>query len=207
MIRMEKRPMAKQTIDIEKFICLRTEKELSKSDKKLWLDIIKDFGPADIVSSIQIYTEDGLVAKKLLIKKSEGEYEYTVPLARDLLTDEAEEIVEAWDAYYNQEFEIESSTPVYENTVTEVEEEDAEEARDIEQFAEELSKLNHKFYIKKLQDMGWRYGDKYDEDEKTSPELLPWEQLTEKNKKINYQYAQEVIEMLENLGYTISEEE
>lgn len=199
--------MVERNIDIEKFICLKTGKELSKPDRKLWLDIIGDFGPEDIISSVQIYTEDGLVNKKLLIKKNKDEYEYIVPLTRDLLTEEAEKIVEAWDAYFNDEFEIESSTPIYENKIIEDENEDSEEANDLEKFAEELSKLNHKFYIKKLQDMGYRYGDKYSVTDKTSPDILPWEQLTDKNKEINFQYAQEVIELLEKLGYSISEEE
>jgi len=34
---------------------------------------------------------------------------------------------------------------------------------------------------------------------------LPWEQLSEKNKVIDYDYAEQIIRLLEKLGYAIEE--
>jgi len=199
--------MDKQQIDVEKFISLLTETALSKEDRKLWLDLVSDYGPQDIIAPIQIYSEEGRKSIKLLLKPNKDNFEYTVPLKRDLLTDEAEKIVEAWDMYYSGDFEIESSSTNYspENVDFDDYEDQSEIDSDYEIFAEELSKLNHSIAIKKLQDNEWRYGDKYSITDKTNPVLLPWEQLSEKNKVIDYDYAEQIIRLLEKLGYAIEE--
>lgn len=201
--------MDKQEIDIEKFISLKTTKELFKKDRTLWLDLVKEYGPSDIINPIQIYSKTGRKSIKLFFQKLKNEYEYTVSLKRDLLPDEVEKIVEAWDMYYPSDFEIESSSTNYLGKnidFDDVNDEEVENSSEYDLFTEELSKLNHATKIKKMQDNGWRYGDKYSLTDKTSPELLPWEQLSEKNKFIDYDYAEKVITLLEQLGYKIEEE-
>lgn len=199
--------MAKQEIDIEKFISLITEKELSKSDRKLWLDIITDYGPSDIILPIQVYSTEGRKSIKLFFKNYNDKFEYIVSLKRDLQADETEKIVEAWNMYYADDFEIESSSAKYnpENVDFTDLDQQPEINSDYELFAEELAKLNHSLKIDKLQQNGWRYGDKYSIKAKTNPNMLPWEQLSDNNKLIDYDYAEQIIALLEKLGYTIEE--
>lgn len=204
---MMRKQMDKQEIDIEKFISLITEQELSKADRKLWLDLINDYGPQDIILPVQIYSEEGRKSIKLFFKNYNDKFEYTVSLKRDLLADEAEKIVEAWNMYYAGNFEIESSSTNYnpENVDFDNLDQQPEINSDYELFAEELAKLNHSMNINGLHQKGWRYGDKYSTEEKTNPIMLPWEQLSDNNKIIDYDYAEQILDLLEKLGYSIEE--
>lgn len=173
----------------------------------MWLDIVLDYSPTDIIAPVQVYTEGGRKSVKLLFRKKAQGYEYTIPLNRNLLVEEAETVVDAWDAYYSGEFEIESSTTEFSSggvdyDFDEVEDEPLE---DYELFAEELAKLNHKHYIKRLQNDGWRYGTTFSSTDKTTPIMLPWEQLGEKFKIIDLDYAGELLELIEKMGFTIEE--
>lgn len=202
--------MDKQEIAIDLYISLMTFKELSKKERRMWLDIIKDYGPEGIIDYIQIYTEEGRKSLNLIFKKTPEGWEYTVPLSRNLIPDEAEKIVEAWDAYYSEDFEIETSTPSNGRISPDYEfdkdlNENDEHSDEYELFAEGLSKLNHQNRINKMTQEGWRYGTTFSYKEKTDPSLLPWEQLPEKRREIDYNYAAQVIELLEDMGYNIEE--
>jgi hypothetical protein len=198
--------MDKQEIAIELYISLITFKELNKKERRMWLDIVQDYGPENIIDYIQIYTEEGRKSLNLIFKKTTEGWEYTIPLSRNLGADEAEKIVAAWDAYYSEDFEIEASTPSNGKAAPDYDfEEEDEHSDEYEMFAESLSKLQHQTRINKMTKEGWRYGVTLSYKNRTDPSLLPWEQLPESKKEIDYNYAAQVIELLENMGYNIEE--
>lgn len=202
--------MDKQPIVIEKYVSLLTEKELDKKDQQLWFGIVRDYGPEGILNSVQIYAADGRKNLGHLTKKVDEGYIYVIPLKRDLTEKEAQEIVKAWESYYQDDFEIEHSHPEYdlddeEGTLQDEEGEVDEEIRDYDWFAEELTKLRHQSWLRNLQNAGWRYGTQYSAKEKTNPMMLPWEQLPDNYKDIDYDFAAEVFDILENLGYEVIE--
>ena len=201
--------MDKQELVIEKYICITTPNPLSKEARKMWFEIVKDYGPDGNILPVQVYHEGGRKSYSMLSKKTKEGYLVCVSLNRDLTPNEVEKITEAWEAFFEGDFEIEASsideTIQEDDEVDELNREVLQEDLDHAEFAEELSKLHHTRWLTKMQNDGWRYGMKFSKEEKTNPMLLPWEQLPEEYAEIDYDYAEEVIALLERLGYEICE--
>lgn len=202
--------MDKQPIVLEKYICLKTNEALSSKNQKLWFGIVKDYAPKGIISSVQIYTEEGRQNLGHLTKETDEGFVYVIPLKRDLNEEEAEDIVKAWESYFTDDFEIEHSRPEYdidseEGTLQDEEGDTDLEEPDYDLFAEELTKLRHRSWVENLQKAGWRYGTEYSAKNKINPMMLPWEQLPDAYKEPDYDFAAEVFEILESLGYEVSE--
>lgn len=68
---------------------------------------------------------------------------------------------------------------------------------------EKLAKNVHEVWASQRASSGWRYGDKENASEKTTPLLVPYDQLPESEKDYDRNTALETIKMLVMLGYSI----
>lgn len=74
---------------------------------------------------------------------------------------------------------------------------------DLERLTEELAKNAHENWAKGRIQEGWTYGPARNDKLKTTPCLLPYEQLPESEKEYDRSTAIETIKLILKLGYTI----
>ena len=72
---------------------------------------------------------------------------------------------------------------------------------------EMLAKNTHENYVKMRIEAGWRYGPQRDDENKTNPTLVPYEDLPEEEKDYDRVTSMEVLKTILALGYQISRRE
>lgn len=189
------------------YIRLETHRPLSKAEIRQFLETVDRYGPANVVSSLQMTnpkTQEPEEVRVVRRKLKDGREQYDVPLKRDLTEREVVTILEAWDAYYPQgDFVLESSA------------EDLNAKREMladaivlkqgkyEGLCEALAKTQHSSWIRERTTEGWRYGEKYDRRAKTHPMLRPWQELPEKYRKVDTDTPQTFLEELNRQGFMV----
>ena len=68
---------------------------------------------------------------------------------------------------------------------------------------EELAKNAHEMWSQKRIEDGWVYGPKRDDDKKTHPSLIPYEELDESEKSYDRALVNEALKSILSLGYKI----
>jgi hypothetical protein len=68
---------------------------------------------------------------------------------------------------------------------------------------EDLAKNAHEMWSQKRLEDGWVYGPKRDDDKKTHPSLVPYEQLSESEKSYDRALVNEALKSILSLGYKI----
>lgn len=108
---------------------------------------------------------------------------YTFLLHKCLPENIMEKMVEV--LYTNKEFE----NATFENSI----EDDTNISTDM---LEDLAKFMHTKYIEEKVKAGWNYGEDYSFEKKTSPLLVPYEQLPEEYKELRPDIFEKVVEIL-----------
>lgn len=80
---------------------------------------------------------------------------------------------------------------------------DVELPPELEELADFLARNVHETWAKERMAQGWKYGNYRNDKEKLHPSLVPFEELSEKEKKFDYLTAINTIKVLLKLGYTI----
>lgn len=186
------------------YIRLSTEK-LDKKFIKLWYKIVKTYAPSGTVTGFQVPDENGNMKMSLMVSRpSKDGYEYDIPLTRDLMDSELEPIVMAWAAIYpEKDFTISSTTADVEATSQGPADTIDMDERQYNNFCETLAKQEHTKWCADRQSSGWRYGLNYSRKNKTHPLLRPWEQLSDKEKDINYELPRTLVQELNDQGYVV----
>lgn len=68
---------------------------------------------------------------------------------------------------------------------------------------EQIAENVHDVWAKGRIDEGWRYGNAKDPDKKTTPLLVPYDQLSDSEKAYDRNTALETLKLIVTLGYTI----
>lgn len=68
---------------------------------------------------------------------------------------------------------------------------------------EEIAKNVHEVWSKGRIKDGWVYGEKRDDEKKTTPCLVPYEELSEEEKEYDRNTALETLKLITALGYEI----
>ena len=68
---------------------------------------------------------------------------------------------------------------------------------------EDVARAVHDTWMKERLAAGWKYGPKRNDDKKTHPCLVPYDELPESEKKYDYATAEAVVAKLRELGYEI----
>jgi hypothetical protein len=77
---------------------------------------------------------------------------------------------------------------------------------DIKELIEAIAENCHDIWARTRIDDGWTYGEKRDDDHKKHPDLVPYSDLTEEEKKYDRKMAQGTLELIQRLGYKIVKE-
>lgn len=77
---------------------------------------------------------------------------------------------------------------------------------EIMELSELLAKNTHEIWSVGRMAEGWQYGEKRDDEKKLHPDLIPYEELTESEKKYDRNTAMETLKLICKLGYKIVKE-
>lgn len=149
------------------YIILKTEEKLDDEQETLWYKIVKKLTPPNAVNS------------KLQKRSSNGYYNYKILLKEPLNYEDSKFIVNAWDYYYKNDFEVELSSEdvIDDNNIIEMDDNSFYHIRKI------ASKYLHNRWVDKKIQEGWRYGLLYNKEDKTHPALKEWDNLPSEHKK------------------------
>lgn len=75
--------------------------------------------------------------------------------------------------------------------------------RQIQELTELLARNTHENWARQRMDDGWRYGPARDDTKKEHPSLVPYEQLSEREKDYDRLTAIETLKTIIALGYRI----
>ena len=69
---------------------------------------------------------------------------------------------------------------------------------------EEMSRNVHEVWAKSRMDQGWSWGPQRDDELKTHPDLVPYDELTEEEKDYDRDTSMQTIKLILKLGFKIS---
>ena len=140
------------------YIKLTVYQDLSEKMISIWKDIVKNLSQNKRVN--------------VVTRRSKTCYYYKMILKKEISEFELKFIVNAWDYYYSQDFEIEANSSDY------ITFDDVEIDENTLEFIKNISSkyLHNRWVDKKIND-GWRYGMYYNSDELTHPALRSWDNL------------------------------
>ncbi len=75
---------------------------------------------------------------------------------------------------------------------------------DLLQLVEQMSKNVHEVWASTRIQQGWRYGKRRDDELKTHPSLIPYEELSEEEKVYDRNTSLETLKLIIKLGFKIS---
>lgn len=76
--------------------------------------------------------------------------------------------------------------------------------RELESLVEVMAKNVHEVWAKERISQGWTYGKKRDDTKKQHPCLIPYEELSEEEKRYDRNTSQETLKLIIKLGFSIS---
>ena len=175
------------------YILLKTKTDLSDNDTMSWLKAVTKCGPNVIVVGTQI--NEGQKPISFYKKLIEGEYVFVAALARNLREDESNAIVENFNqSFPDGDFEVAySQEPKPSNKHV--------EAQDniLKSIALEAAKRCHNNWLSQRITEGWKFGQKYNSHQKSSPAVRDWENLAESYRKAEYQRMVKLLEVLDEM--------
>ena len=77
---------------------------------------------------------------------------------------------------------------------------------DIKDLIEAIAENCHDIWARTRLDDGWQYGEKRDDEHKKHPDLVPYSDLPDTEKKYDRKMAQGTLELIQRLGYKIRKE-
>jgi len=81
---------------------------------------------------------------------------------------------------------------------------DVQLPRELEDLTELLARNIHEVWAQSRMSQGWRHGEKRDDDLKTHPSLIPYEDLTEQEKQYDRDTALSALKFIVKEGFNIS---
>ena len=72
------------------------------------------------------------------------------------------------------------------------------------ELVEEMSRNVHEVWAKSRMDQGWSWGPQRDDELKTHPDLVPYDELTEEEKDYDRDTSMETIKLILKLGFKIT---
>lgn len=177
-------------------ITLITKKPLSADEIKDWFSVVQKIGPAGIIGSAYISSNGRLKISGFYTIKGKLGNEYVVPLTRDLSADEAGKISIVWDRLWaDGDFMIDFSQTDQSRAHKKVEQQAIADA-----ISETMAKRLHSDWVNEKVSDGWNYGTRYSKSNKTHPGLIPWEQLSDKQRTDETKRIKKMFEILESIN-------
>ena len=79
--------------------------------------------------------------------------------------------------------------------------------KDLDLLSEQMAKNVHETWAASRISQGWTYGEQRDDEKKTHPCLVPYEELPEEEKEYDRNTAISTLKLIMKLGYKITKEE
>jgi hypothetical protein len=192
-------------ISVDRYIMLATDKELEKDDIKAWFRCVTKHSPSGVIRTVNTVNKKGKPKSVCLIHRTtdDDKHSYLVPLTRDLSEDEVAQIVKEFaEDKPKLDFDIETNdTKLLAKDHAGISLDAAKHVA----LCTALSKRKHEDWTRERADAGWRYGTKFDADEKTHPLLMPWDQLPDRYREPDMHWPQKLVSMLNDQGYAVIE--
>ena len=83
---------------------------------------------------------------------------------------------------------------------------DVELPKEMEQLVEEMSKNVHDVWAEARISQGWKYGKKRDDEQKTHPCLVPYDELPEEEKEYDRKTSIGTLKLILKLGFKVSKD-
>ena len=83
---------------------------------------------------------------------------------------------------------------------------DVELPKELEQLVEEMSKNVHDVWAETRISQGWKYGKKRDDEKKTHPCLVPYDELPEEEKEYDRKTSIGTLKLILKLGFKVSKD-
>lgn len=195
-----------EPLQVPCFIKLVTKKDLSHARVVAWYRCVEQNAPSGTVTMVHTSDNDGNPATVRLIHRTTDEgHGYLVPLTRDLRASEIDKIVHAF-----AEVEPKLDWDIETNETRLVAQESGEIPLDAARHAAvctAIAKQRHEDWVRERSDAGWRYGTKFDPDNKTDPLIRPWDQLPDRFRQPDMRAAQPILDLLNAHGYVVIPQE
>jgi hypothetical protein len=189
-------------VSIERYIKLITKEALDTGVIKKWFHCVTTHAPSGIIRTISTTDNKGAPKSVSLVhQESDHQHAYLVPLTRDLSEPEIETIVNAFvDTELVDNFDVETNeTRLLASDHTGV---SLDAAKHL-QLCSALAKQKHEDWVRERTGAGWRYGTKFDDDERTHPLIRPWDQIPDRYKQPDMDWPQKLMQTLNDQGYAI----
>lgn len=187
---------------IERYLKLITAKPLDKSTIKAWYQCVKDHAPSGIIRTITTKDDEGSSKTVSLVHQEGKRHCYVIPLTRDLSNNEIDEIIQGFSGLETDlsDFDVETNeTRLMADDKPPISMDAAKHL----QLCTALAKHKHEEWVRERTDAGWRYGTKFDPDEKTHPLLRPWDQIPDRFRQPDMDWPQKLVHMLNDQGYAV----
>ena len=195
--------MKNEPVNLDRFIKLITKNELDKKDIGAWYRCVVNHAPSGIIRSFSIVNKKGKPKSVALVHRVNDNdlHSYLVPLTRDLSEVETETIVKEFaEIRPNLDFDIEThATTLHAMQYGTISLDAAKHLA----LCTAMEKQKHQDWMRERTDAGWRYGTKFDADEKTHPLLLSWDQLPDRYRSPDMDWPQKLVDMLNDQGYAV----
>lgn len=174
--------------------------DMNKERRSIFYSTAKDI-LGEKIKVIKTTNNDGQVTSTFMFhKKDDNGDSYIIPLTQSPTEDEIENLIEKLiKVLYVGNFSIESSLvlvkDINDNHLL---------PEEYDSLAEQFSKKMHEKWLNERTTNGWRYGEAWDNQEKTHPLIKPWNQLSDLEKNIDPSLLNEFVDILKNNGFKIT---
>ena len=186
---------------MDRFIKLVTDKPLDKDHIKAWFNCVNEHAPSGVINSVSVQDDDSHRHVVRMVHQRTDHHAYLIPLTRNLRDGEIDVIVRQFaDRQPNLDFDVETN-----ETRLRAKDDDVIPLDAVKHLTlcTALAKQKHETWMRERTDAGWRYGVKFDADEKTHPLLRPWDQVPDRYKVPDLDWPQQLVKMLNDHGYVI----
>lgn len=195
-------------IDIPRYVKLVSPDHISMKDSRLWYKTVLDTAPVGTLSSIDMMDSNGDLKSYRVIKREEnGNTALIIPISRDLLPDELENICRKWiEVCPSGKYDVKSSgsqADKLENKIADI----TMPADEYMSLCSELAKRQHEAWLRDKTSQGWRYGPTVSVVNKTHPMLRPWPDLPDSYKNVDTNSPENFLNFLNNQGYAVVRKE
>lgn len=190
-----------QPLPIDRYIKLMTDKELPKETIARWFQCVRQHAPPGVLNPITMTDNRRRPRVVSLVHRVDGKHSYLIPLTRDLTEDEVAKVVRefAEDAP-KLDFDVETNSVVLTGKNCGGIGLDAAKHAAL---CSALAKQHHEDWMRERTDAGWRYGTKYDAEDKTHPLLRPWDQLPDRYRQPDLDWPSKLVRLLNDQGYAV----
>jgi hypothetical protein len=195
-------------IDIPRYVKLVSPDHISMGDARLWFKTVQETAPQGTMTSIDMVGLGGKPVSYRMVRRKEGnDTSLIIPLSRDLLPDEVENISRKWtEVCPSGKYSIRSNSSQadrLENNIKDI----TMPQDEYMSLCAELAKRQHESWVRDKVDMGWRYGPTISVVNKTHPMLRPWSELPDQYKNVDTSSPENFLNFLNNQGYAVVRKE